>query len=203
MELDRIDICHEVSLVLSQLSLPREGHLDKILGIFAYFKWKHNIIMVFDPTYPTINYGNFLHYVWSTHYGNVKEALPPTIPKAPKAREKRFEMVGYIVADLAGEKLTRRLRTGFILYLSQASIYWYSKRQNGVECSTFGSEFVAMKTICEYVRGIWYRLWMVVIPVEGSAFLWHNLVALLLRFEGFRAAHLVARLRLQRGLAGR
>ena len=153
----------------SHLALPREGHLDKVLGIFAYLKWKHNARMVFDPTYPTINYDDFPLHDWATQYGNVKEALPPN---APKARGKGFEMVGYVDADLAGEKLTRRSRTGFIIYLNQAPIYWFSKRQNGVECSTFGSEFIAMKTCCEYVRGLRYKLRMMGIPVEGSAYIY-------------------------------
>lgn len=169
VELGRIDICHEVSLMSSQLALPREGHLDKVLVIFAYLKWKHNARMVFDPTYPTINHEDFVNHDWTTHYGNVKELLPPN---APEAHGKGFEMVGYVDADLAGEKLTRRSRTGFIIYLNQAPIYWYSKRQNGVECSTFGSEFMAMKTCCEYIRGLRYKLRMMGIPVEGSTYIY-------------------------------
>ena len=62
-------------------------------------------------------------------------------------------MIGCVDAYLAGDDVTRRSRTGFVIYLNQAPIYWFSKRQNRVECSTFGSEFVAMKQCCEYVRG--------------------------------------------------
>ena len=51
-------------------------------------------------------------------------------------------------------------------------IYWFSKRQNGVECSTFGSEFVAMKQCCEYVRGLRYKLRIMGIPVIGCSFLY-------------------------------
>ena len=54
-------------------------------------------------------------------------------------------MIGYVDADLVGDKLIRHSRTGFVIYLNQALIYWFSKRQNGVEFSTFGIEFVAMK----------------------------------------------------------
>ena len=35
-----------------------------------------------------------------------------------------------------------------------------------VESSSFGSEFVALKQSCEYIRGIRYKLRMMVIPVE-------------------------------------
>ena len=50
VELGRVDICLEVSLVSSHLALPREVHLDKLFHTFAYLKWKHRARMVFDPT---------------------------------------------------------------------------------------------------------------------------------------------------------
>ena len=81
-------------------------------------------------------------------------------------------MEGYVGADLAGDKVIRCYRTGFVIYLNQAPIYWFSKRQNGVECSTFGSKFVAMKKCCEYVRSMWYKLSMTGIPVIVCLFLY-------------------------------
>ena len=39
VELGRVDICLEVSLMSSHLALPGEGHLDKLFHIFAYLKW--------------------------------------------------------------------------------------------------------------------------------------------------------------------
>ena len=44
---------------------------------------------------------------------------------------------------------------------------WYSKRQNTVESSTFGSEFVAMKTAVEQVEALRYKLRMMGVPVDG------------------------------------
>ena len=81
-------------------------------------------------------------------------------------------MIVYVDANLAGDKVIRRSRTGFVIYLNQVPIYWFAKRQNGVECSTFGSEFVAMKQCCEYVRGMRYKLRMMGIPVIGCSFLY-------------------------------
>ena len=79
-------------------------------------------------------------------------------------------MIGYVDADLAGDKVIRSSRTGFVIYLNQAPIYWFSKRQNRGECSTFGREFVAMKQCCEYVREMRYKLRMMGIPVIGCSF---------------------------------
>ena len=59
-----------------------------------------------------------------------------------------------------GEKLTRQSRSGFIIFLQMAQIYYCSKCQNILETSTFGSEFMAMKHACEYIRGLRYKLRM-------------------------------------------
>jgi hypothetical protein len=63
-------------------------------------------------------------------------------------------------ADHAGDKITRRSRTGFIIFMNNAPIIWFSKRQNTVESSIFGSKFVAMKTAVETLRGLRYKLRM-------------------------------------------
>jgi hypothetical protein len=43
---------------------------------------------------------------------------------------------------------------GIIIFLNGAPIPWYLKRQNTIELSMFGSEFVAMKIATEMVEGI-------------------------------------------------
>ena len=50
-----VNITTEVSMLLSHLALPWEGHLHKLFHIFAYLKKKSNSRMVFDPTYPEID----------------------------------------------------------------------------------------------------------------------------------------------------
>ena len=37
VELERVDVCYEVSLMSSLMALPREGHLEQVLRRFAYF----------------------------------------------------------------------------------------------------------------------------------------------------------------------
>ena len=126
----------------SHLVLPRESRIDKLFHIFAYLKWKHRDRMVFDPTYPSIDKNDFPRHDWEKHYGEVKEVIPTN---ASSPRGKGFDMIGYVDADLVGDKVIRRSRTGFVIYLNQAPIYWFSMRHNGVECSTFGRKFVAME----------------------------------------------------------
>jgi hypothetical protein len=46
-----------------------------------------------------------------------------------------------------------------------------SKKQNSVEFSSFGSEFIAFKQYREYLRRLRYKLRMMAIPVEGFAYI--------------------------------
>ena len=75
----------------------------------------------------------------------------------------------YVDSDHAGDTVTRRSRTGFIIFLKSSPIYWSSKKQNLCETSSFGSEFCAMKQATEFVRGLRYKLKMMGIPVDGPA----------------------------------
>ena len=67
---------------------------------------------------------------------------------------KEVVMICLVDSNHAEEKLTRRSRSGFIIFMQIAPVYYCSKRQNTVETSTFGSEFKAMKRACECIRGL-------------------------------------------------
>ena len=64
-----------------------------------------------------------------------------------------------------------RSRSGMLVYINSALVYWSSKKQNSVETSSFGSEFMAMKHCTEYVRGLRYKLRMMGIPCIGPTFI--------------------------------
>jgi hypothetical protein len=70
-------------------------------------------------------------------------------------------------ADHAGDRVTRRSRTGVLLYLNRSPILWYSKKQGSIETSTFGSEFMELKTAVDMVMGMRYKLRMMGIPIDG------------------------------------
>jgi len=139
------------------------------MGIFTYLKKHHNTEMVFDPTELDINkelFGrqDWSHSVYASGDAKLKEAKPVG---RPETRGEGFTMRLYVDSDHAGDSTTRRSRTGFLVYLQNALIYWSSKKQTSVETSSFGSEFMAMKTATEYVRGLRYKLRMMGIPVKG------------------------------------
>jgi hypothetical protein len=51
--------------------------------------------------------------------------------------------------------------------VNRAPILWYSKRQNTVETSTFGSEYVAARIAVEMIEGLRYKLRMMGVEVDG------------------------------------
>ena len=59
VELGRINICLEVSMMPSHLALPREGCLKEVLHMFAHLKKYHNSELVFDPSDSPIEKGLF------------------------------------------------------------------------------------------------------------------------------------------------
>ena len=149
VELGRVDITCEVSMMASMMALPRVGHLNQLFHIFAYLKQRHNSEMVFDPTLPDFDENLFPKQDWRhTPYSHAKEDLPPKIPAAPGFG---FVISAYVDSDHAGDAVTRRSHTGFIVYLNNAPIFWFSKKQGGIETSSFGSEFIAIKQCCEFV----------------------------------------------------
>ena len=48
-------------------------------------------------------------------------------------------------------------------------IFWFSKKQNTIESSTFGSEYVAMRIAVEKVKALRYKLRMIGMPLGGPA----------------------------------
>ena len=169
VELGRGDICVEVSMLASCMAMPRQGHLEQLFHMFAYLKAKHNAEMVFDPSEPEIDESLFEKQEWgNTVYGECSEDLPPD---APASRGHGFKMRAYVDSDHAGDTTNRRSRTGFLVFLNSAPIYWMSKKQTSIETSSFGSEFIAMKQCCEYIRGLRYKLRMMGIPCDFPAYI--------------------------------
>ena len=164
VELGRIDIMVAVSMLSRYLASPRVGHLEEAFHIFAYLKAHNRSALVFDPTTLVFDEERFPKCDWKEYYPDAAEPVPP---KAPELLGKAMTMTCFVDADHAGCHETRRSHTGIIIFLQKAPIIWYSKRQNTVESSSFGSEFVAMKTAIKQVEGLRYKMRMMGIPVDG------------------------------------
>ena len=110
VEMGRIDICCEVSMMASQVAMPREGHLQQVYHIFGYLKAHHNARIMMDPSYPDIMIEDFKDEDWSKFYEVEKEPIPSNSPK-PIGME--FVIRAFVDADHAGDVVSRRSRTGF------------------------------------------------------------------------------------------
>ena len=167
VELGRIDIGYEVSVLSRYLAQPRTGHLTQALHIFKYLDIHKKNELAFDPAYHEVGDTTETREklkAMKEMYPDAVEELPPN---APPPRGNVLELSCFVDSDHAGDTKTRRSQTGIILYCNSAPIIWYSKRQNTVESSTFGSEFVAMRVATELIISLRYKLRMIGIPVYG------------------------------------
>lgn len=166
VELGQLDVFHELSQLSQHQALPREGHLEAIYHIFAYLKHSggRKRRIVFDPRPPDLDLTHLVKADWQDFYPDACEEISPRAPR-PRGRPVRINC--FVDANHAGNLLTRRSHTGIIIYVQNAPIIWYSKRQNTVESSSFGSEFVALRIAKELIVALRFKLRSFGVPIEG------------------------------------
>jgi hypothetical protein len=104
--------------------------------------------LAYDLKCPDIDERFFHHNAeWKEFYGDVltEEPVPPNMPE-PRGRP--VTISAFVDANQAGNVITRHSHSGMFLFVQNAPIIWFSKRQNTVEAATLGSEFVALWRIC-------------------------------------------------------
>ena len=74
IELGRIDIITEVSLLSSHITLPRDGHLEAAIHAMSHGQ-SFNFRLVYDSSYPEIDHSVFKEFDWSEFYQDAKEAM--------------------------------------------------------------------------------------------------------------------------------
>ena len=166
VELGRIDICAEVSMLASYTAAPRQGHLDSLLHMYSYLDKHTRSRLVFDDSIVKID--DEIETDWRSFYPEAKEEIPDNMPEP---RGNAVQIIGFVDASHACDLLTRRSRTGILIYINRSPIIWYSKKQNTIETSSFGSEFTALRTGIEIIKGLRYKLRMMGIPLDGHAHL--------------------------------
>jgi hypothetical protein len=164
VEIGRVDILLEVSLMSQYLAMPREGHLEQVLHIMGFLKQNKKLRLMFDASYPVVKESWFKKYDWFDFYRGVKEAIPPNMPEA---RGHGVNTTCFVDANHAGNTKDRRSQSGVLIFINRAPVHWYSKRQPTVETSTFGAEFCAMKIAVEMNEALRYKLRMLGVPIDG------------------------------------
>jgi hypothetical protein len=113
VELGRIDICAEVSMMAAYMAAPREGHMEAVMRIFAYLNGHERSRVMLDPRY--VDHAEVEKPSWSDFYSEAREMLPPDMPE-PLGRP--IQMTTFVDSDHAGDKVTRRSRTGVLIFFS-------------------------------------------------------------------------------------
>ncbi|MFM7530855.1 MAG: Ty1/Copia family ribonuclease HI, partial [Nodosilinea sp.] len=164
VELGRVDICCEVSMMAAYNACPREGHIEAVMHIFSYLSCHERSRLVFDDAYPKHEIPKKEN--WQEFYPEATDVLPPDMPEP---RGKPVQITMFVDASHAANLVTRQSRSGILIYCNLSLILWYSKRQNSIETSSFGSEFMALKTGFEMLEGLRYKLRMMGVPIDGPA----------------------------------
>ena len=85
---------------------------------------------------------------------------------APEPGGKEVDIHMFVHSDHAGDKVSRRSQSGFLIYVNTGLVQWFSKKQSTVETLVFGAEFVAMKQGINSLQDLSYKLRMMGIPIS-------------------------------------
>ena len=124
VEIERVDIFLEVSLLSQYQSGPRLGHMEVLYNVFAYIK-KHKDVgnLAYDSKTPEVDESAFNNNAdWEDFYGDVEEELPPKIAE-PLGNVVRIS--AFVDANHAGNVVTCRSHSGIITFVQNASIIWF------------------------------------------------------------------------------
>ena len=102
--------------------------------------------------------------IMRTMYPDAIEDLPPSchVPLG-----KSVKVNAFVDAYLAGGWTTRSSQTRILIFLRISPTVWYSKRQNIVEVSTCGSEFVDMRILVEMIIVLRYKICLFGVLIDG------------------------------------
>ena len=158
--LSRIDMTYPSRLLSRFTAGPLEQHLEGCQYSLGYLKKYPSYILPVssnpipaDPSSP-VEVADSLSQIdlFKMIYPDAEESIDhdhnprPIYPNIP--------LTCYVDSDWASDKSNRRSVTGFIIYLGSTPIEWCSKAQSMVETSTYSSEFIALKTAVEHIKGV-------------------------------------------------
>ncbi len=170
VEIGRVDIQIDVAIMSQYLAAPRKGHLDAVYGIIKYLDNRPDRRLMMSAT--KVDNPEEIEALfnteanWKEFYGEVQEEDPAGMPE-PLGNPVKIRT--YLDADHAGNVVTRRSHTGIMIFVNNALIVQYSKKQNTVESATFGAEMVAMRVARDLTVALRIKLKMFGVPIDGPA----------------------------------
>ena len=153
--LGRFDVQYTVNTMARYGMQPKEGHETRMLRMFGYLKHRPKLRIAANPN-PAI-YDDFSFsegHDWSGLYPDSKE---PTDPDTPEPLCPELTITVMVDASHAGNKVDMSSVGGYITFLGQMPIKWYSKKLATIECSTYGAELVMGRIAMEAVVALRYK----------------------------------------------
>ena len=127
--------------------------------------------MGFDPTLQEIddrffNDQNKVIDHWREFYPEAIDLWPHGIPEL---LGHSVQIICYVDANHTGDLLNIKLHSGIFIYVNNTPVVWYLKRQNTLETSSFGLEFVALSDAIELFEALRYKLICFGVRLDGPA----------------------------------
>ena len=120
-EIGRVDVVHEVSILSQYQAIPRQGHMEQLLRVFAFWKHKDRLSIYMDPRTPNVDYSGFISNKdeFKAYYKDAEEPMPH---KMPVPRGLMVWITAYVDASHAANRKTRRSHTGYIIFLNRGPV---------------------------------------------------------------------------------
>jgi hypothetical protein len=145
--------------------------MERALSVFGYLKKRNNRRFVIDSRDPIIHGGetdlekDFMKEL-GAEYPEAHEEMDANLPE-PLVPEMAITV--FVDSDHAHDQVTRRSITGLIMFVGRTPVFYSSKRQGAVETSTYGAEFMAMRTGTEETISLRYMLRCLGVAVEHAS----------------------------------
>lgn len=137
-----------VVCTMARFASMREGHMKRMFGTFGYLKHHTKARIKYDVEEPNLDGLNFVEHNWSEQHPDATGEVLDEMPE-PMTLDPEVVIVVLVDADHAHDTETRRSMTGILLFINGTPIKWHCKRQNTIETSSHGSEFVAARIATE------------------------------------------------------
>ena len=167
--LDRFDIHAQVTTMSRFRSAQRKGDLERLQRVYGYvLKTKHysTRYRTEEPDYTYLP--DMKHDSSYTVYGSIQEIITHD---CPKPLGKSVTTTTTLDTNLLHCMATSASLTACLHFCNQTPTDWYSKKQATVETATYGSEFVATKTVTEQIMDIRYVLRYLGVPIRSKSYM--------------------------------
>ena len=173
VQLGRFDVATANMTMSGFRANPRQGHLTRVFRIYGYLrKMNQGCIRVDTSRYDFADIENE-PYDWERSvYKGAKETVAAD---APRPLGKEVDTITFHDANLYHDLITGRSVTGILHFINRTPVDWFSKKQNTVETSTYGSEFVAARIAAEQIIDLRNTLRYMGIPIGRSVLYGDNM----------------------------